>query len=231
MFRFIRQHKTTAIVGGLLLLILAGGVLLPFTITELWEWGAEVSGHPLAMLGIVALMAVLMTFGLAGSLCFWVIAPFHPPWLSVCMLLVGSVGGALGAYRVGMGLGSAWNGGKASLHILQVLAKRSGLLSQCALRIMPGAPHALINLTAGVLRLPLPTFTAAAILGLSVKWGVYSHTVHGMVSASKAEEALEISALLPLVILGGLLILGGAAQRYWLNKHGQDKPPGDRPET
>jgi len=217
-FTFSRHQKTATIAGALLLLVIAAW-MIPVTITELWEWGTRLSGHPLAMLGVVALMAVLMTFGLAGSLCFWLIAPFHPPWLSVCMLLAGSVGGALGAYRVGMSLSSTWSKNTASRQMLGLLARRSDMLTQCALRIMPGVPHALINLAGGVLRLNLASFAFAAILGLSIKWAVYSHTVHGMVSASQAEEALEFGALLPLIALGVLLVLGGAAQRYWLSKH------------
>ncbi len=224
-FKFFRHHKT-AVVGCSLAILLLIGWLLPVTIADLWHWGERVSGHPLAMLGIVLLMATLMTFGLAGSLCFWVIAPFHPPWLSVCMLLVGSVGGALGAYRVGAGVGRAWNGGRLSRQILRLLTSRSDLITQCALRIIPGVPHALINLAAGVLRLPLVTFASAAVLGLAVKWGVYSHTVHGMVSASRAEEALAFGAVVPLLIVGALLVMGGAAQRCWFRRHSRDDKPG-----
>jgi uncharacterized membrane protein YdjX (TVP38/TMEM64 family) len=216
--KFFRRHKTATMVSGLALLIIVS-LAIPVTVAELLEWGTRLSGHPLVMLGVVVLMAVLMTFGLAGSLCFWLIAPFHPPWLSVCMLLAGSFSGALGAYRVGVGLGQVWHGSGVSRHIMGLLKKRSDLLTQCALRIIPGVPHALVNLAAGVLRLRLVTFVAAAILGLSVKWTVYSHTVHGMVSASQAEEAMELGALMPLVVLGVLLVLGGAAQRYWLGKH------------
>lgn len=221
MFRFIRHHKTLTFACSLALLV-ALGWMLPVTTADLWDWGARVSGHPLAMVGVVLVMAALMTFGLPGSLCFWVIAPFHPLLLSVCMLLIGSVGGALGAYYVGTGLRNTWRTGDMFERLVQLLGKRSDLLTQCALRIMPGVPHALINLAAGVLRLPLITFTSAAILGLGMKWAVYSHAVQGMVSASQAEEALELGAVLPLIVLGVLLVLGRAAQRYWFFRRGRD---------
>ena len=215
--RFFRRHKTLTIACSLALLIIMGW-LLPVTIADLWEWGAQVSGHPLAMLGIVLLMATLMSFGLAGSLCFWVIAPFHPPWLSVCMLLAGSLAGAVGAYRLGRGLGNNWRAGKVSRQVLRLLARRSDVLTQCALRIMPGVPHALVNLAAGVLRLPLLAFISAAAVGLSIKWTAYSHAVHGMVSASRAEEALALDAVAPLLVVGVLLVLGGASQRVWMRR-------------
>lgn len=221
--RFFRRHKTLTIACSLALLMTLGW-LLPVTIADLWKWGATVSGHPLAILGIVVLMATLMSFGLAGSLCFWVIAPFHPPWLSVCMLLAGSMGGALGAYRVGRGLGSTWRAGKAARQVLRLLARRSDVLTQCALRIMPGVPHALVNLAAGVLHLPLLAFVSAAAIGLSIKWAVYSHAVHGMVSASQAEEALALEAVAPLLVVGVLLVLGGAAQRFWMRRQETAEP-------
>lgn len=227
--RFFRRHKTAMIACSLALLI-AGGWLLPVTISELWAWGASVSGHPLGMLGIVLLMGLMMTFGLPGSLCFWIIAPFHPPWLSVCMLLAGSVGGALGAYQLGRGLGSAWSAGKASRQVLGLLAKRSDLPTQTALRIMPGVPHALVNLAAGVLRLPLFPFLFAALLGLSIKWAVYSHAVNGVVSASRAEEALAIDAVFPLLAVGVLLVVGGSSRRFWWRRDDAEKPT-DRAHT
>lgn len=226
--RFSRRQKATLIACSITLLFIAGW-LSPLTIAELWESGSRVSGHPLAMLGVVLLMAALMTFGLPGSLCFWIIAPFQPLLLSVCMLLAGSVGGALGAYRVGMGLGHAWHVEDISSRLLQLLTRRSDLLTQCALRIMPGVPHSLVNLAAGILRLRLITFVSAAIIGLTVKWSVYAHTVHGMVSATQAEEALEFKALLPLFILGVLLVLGSIAKRYWFRTHRKQHTPGQEP--
>ena len=61
-------------------------ILLPIEIRYLWRWGVELAGHPVALVGIVLVMAALMSLGLPGSLCFWLIAPFHPPLLSVSMV-------------------------------------------------------------------------------------------------------------------------------------------------
>jgi len=61
-------------------------ILLPIEIRYLWRWGVELAGHPVALVGVVLVMAALMSLGLPGSLCFWLIAPFHPPLLSVSMV-------------------------------------------------------------------------------------------------------------------------------------------------
>lgn len=207
------------------LILLVGGILLPVDISDLWRWGAEMAGHPLAVIGIVVIMALLMTFGLPGSLCFWLIAPFHAPLLSISMLLVGSVAGALGAYHLGKGLGDAWRPGKLARQVLGLLGKRSDFLVQCALRILPGFPHVFVNLAGGVLRLPLGIFFLAAVVGLGVKWTVYAQAVHGMVSASQAEQALSFGTLLPLIVLAVLLAMGGLAKRRFLGPAKAESPP------
>lgn len=205
---------------GLLGLMLAG-VLLPVGVGDLLRWGAELAGHPAILLALVLLMAVLMTFGLPGSMCFWLIAPFHAPLVSVPLLVIGSVAGAYGAYRVGHRVGEATRPNRMARQVLKLLAKRSDFLTQCALRILPGFPHAFVNLAAGVLRLPLTSYLLAALLGLSIKWLIYANAVHGMVSARQAEQALDFSTLLPLFALAGLLLLGTIARRLWLR-------PGDQ---
>lgn len=208
-----------------LIVLIMTGALLPIEINHLLHWGAELASHPLAIIGMVVLMALLMSFGLPGSLCFWLIAPFHAPLFSISMLLVGSVAGAMGAYRVGNGLGSAWRPNQLARRVLHLLSKRSDFLTQCALRILPGFPHAFVNLAGGVLRLPLAGFFAAAVVGLAVKWSVYAQAVHGMVSARQAEQALGFATLLPLIILAALLALGALAKRWLFSRLKRDKLP------
>lgn len=220
MFRYSHPRLPMLILIGFALLLLIAA-LLPISVGDLWQWGAKLAGHPLAIVGIVVLMAVMMSFGLPGSLLFWIIAPFHAPWLSTSMLLVGSIGGALGAYRVGKRLGDTWRPDKYARQILRLLGKRSDFLTQCALRILPGFPHAFINLAGGVLHLPLLSFSLAALLGLGIKWGLYTHAVHGMVSANQAEQALSVYAMLPLFIFAGLMILGALVRQLWLRKSQQ----------
>ncbi len=210
-----RSPRWPLLVIVALALVLAASLFIPVDLPDLLRWGAELAGHPLMVVAIVIGMAILMTFGLPGSMGFWLIAPFHPPWISVPLILAGSVAGAMGAYRVGDRLGDTWRPGRVARQVLKLLAQRSDLLTQCALRILPGFPHAFINLSAGVLRLPFRYFLLAAIIGLAVKWTVYAQAVHGMVSATQAETALGWRTMLPLAILAVLMGLGGLARRLW----------------
>jgi len=225
--RFAPRSLLLMLLLSLVVVLTVTAILLPIEIRYLLRWGVELAGHPMALVGIVLVMAVLMSVGLPGSLCFWLIAPFHAPLLSVSVLLVGSVAGAMGAYHFGKGLGDTWKPGYLARQVLNLLGKRSDFLTQCAVRILPGFPHAFVNLAGGVLGLPLLVFFCAAIVGLAIKWTVYAHAVHGMVSARQAEQAMDFFTLLPLIVLALLLALGGLAKRWFLGQSKVDSlPPG-----
>lgn len=53
-----------------------------------------------------------------------------------------------------------------------------------------------------------PLFLAAAVVGLTVKWGIYANAVHGITDAVAAGEAVSLRTLLPLFALAALF-LGG----------------------
>ncbi|HDZ56832.1 MAG TPA: hypothetical protein ENI17_12160 [Pseudomonas xinjiangensis] len=199
---------------GFLALLLIGW-LLPVSAADLLHWGAGLSSSRAMLTGLVIAMALLMSFGLPGSLIFWFIAPFHAPWISVLLLLTGSTGGALGAYVLGRRLGERWRPKGYARQLLALLSARSDFMTQCALRILPGFPHAFINLSGGILRLPLGPFLSAAVIGLAIKWGVYAQAAHGMVNAAQADEVLNIQTLWPLVLIAVLMIAGALARRFW----------------
>jgi len=210
---WLRRHWAGLLLG---LLIVAGLVLTSWHTRELaqfLEWGDRIADLPVAIVAVVVLMVVLFTFALPGSLVFWVIAPFHSPLVSVIMLLIGSVAGAFGAHRFSHRLGKRWSPGKNAERVVALLEKRSDLLTQTALRVFPGFPHSVVNYAGGVLGLPLGPFLLAALLGLTVKWGVYATAVHGAVEAIETGDALQLGTLLPLFVLAGLLLLGALVRR------------------
>lgn len=190
------------------------GSLQPWSVDELLGFGRLLAGNPWFLLGAVLTMAVLFTFGLPGSLVFWLIAPFQAPAVATVLLLIGSVGGAYGAYRFSAGLRGDWEPQGFSSRIVSLLARQGGVLSQTALRVLPGFPHSVVNFAGGVLGLGLGGFLAAAAVGLSIKWGVYASAVHGLVEAVEAGDALDFRTLLPLLVLSALLLAGAVAKRW-----------------
>jgi uncharacterized membrane protein YdjX (TVP38/TMEM64 family) len=218
---WLRRHWASLLLG---VLMLAGLVLASWHTRELaqfLEWGDRIADLPVAIVAVVVLMAVLFTFALPGSLVFWVIAPFHSPLVSVIMLLTGSVAGAFGAHRFSHRVGKRWSPGTNAARMVELLELRSDLLTQTALRVFPGFPHSFVNYAGGVLGLPLGPFLLAALLGLTVKWGVYATAVHGAVEAIETGDALHLGTVLPLFALAGLLLLGAFARR-WLETRGNE---------
>lgn len=210
---WLHRHGGTLL---LLTLVVLGLVLATWhapDLTVLLEKGDAIADQPAAMIAVVVLMIVLFAFALPGSLGLWLIAPFHPPVVSVAMLLAGSVLGALAAHALSHRLGKRWPPGANAERLVDLLSQRSDLLTQTALRVLPGFPHSFVNYAGGVLGLPRGTFVLAALLGLTMKWGVYATAVHGAVEAIETGDALQPQTVLPLFVLAALLLLGALVRK------------------
>lgn len=178
------------------------------------HWAEETSHHPLVVTSVILVMAVTLAIGLPGSIGLWLIAPFYPPHVATPMLIFGSVLGALGAYRLAALAGDRWQPKGLTRKVMLMLEARSDLLTQCALRVLPGFPHSVINFAAGLRRLPLGTFLLAATLGLGIKWAVYASAIYsGLDAIANDESFLSADILLPLVALTLLLLLGSWMRR------------------
>jgi len=189
----------------------------PLSLSELLDIGYRAAERPLLAPVLVLVLVALFSLGLPGSLGLWVIAPFYPPVTATLLLLASSTGGALGAYAVSGYLSVSWKPTGISLRVRDVLAQRSDVLTQSALRILPGFPHAAVNFSAGALRLPLLPYLFSALLGLAIKWAVYVTAVQGLLEATGEGTALSASTIAPLIALSALLLCGQWARR-WMRK-------------
>ncbi len=190
----------------------------PVELETILDHGRQVGNSPLFLTAAVVTMIVLFTFGLPGSLGLWLIAPFNPPLLSTALLVLASVGGAVGGYYFAAFLQRDWNPTGLAGRIFEVLKKQGNFVTQTALRLFPGFPHSVINFSGGVLRLPLLTFIGAAILGLTVKWTVYARAVHGITDAVADESSIDPAALWPLALLAVLLLAGSFLKKRLLGE-------------
>ncbi|MCE8013387.1 TVP38/TMEM64 family protein [Billgrantia desiderata] len=183
-------------------------------LTAIRHWVEQTSHHPLVVIGVMLTMAVTLAVGLPGSIGLWLIAPFYPPHIATPMLILGSVSGALGAYYLAARVGERWNPKGLTRKIMEMLTKRGDLLTQCALRVLPGFPHSVINYAAGLCRLPLSTFVMAAALGLGIKWAVYASAIHsGLQAVSRGDDFITLDLILPLIALALLLLVGAWMRR------------------
>lgn len=209
----LRWPWRIAAVGGAVLMGLYLWIWYSPDLTQLQSWADEASHHPAVIVSVILIMAVTLALGLPGSIGLWLIAPFYPPLAATPMLIVGSVLGALGAYWLSAWVGDRWTPKGLTRKIMRRLEQRSDFLTQCALRVLPGFPHSVVNYAAGLLRLPLGTFLMAATIGLGVKWAVYASAIYGALEAVEKEEALSISVVLPLLALTVLLLVGAWVRR------------------
>ena len=206
------QRWRLAVLFGLVLLGVALAAWQPFALAELIEWGQELTQHPAAVPLLITTQALLLALALPGTLLLWIVAPFFEPLTATLILTTGSTLGALGAYGISAWLGHAWRPDAQDGKLKRLLSQHSDLLTQLALRILPGFPHSVVNYTAGALRLNLPRFVLATMVGLGIKWAVYASAVHGLVQAGLGEDNLDASALAPLFIIAVLLLLGRYAR-------------------
>ncbi|MBE0487941.1 MAG: VTT domain-containing protein [Halomonas sp.] len=200
-------------VGGVVLMALYLWIWHSPDLADLQRWADEASHHPAVIISVILVMAVTLALGLPGSIGLWLIAPFYTPLVATPMLIVGSVLGALGAYWLSARVGDRWTPKGLTRKIMRRLERRSDFLTQCALRVLPGFPHSVVNYAAGLLRLPLGTFLMAAIIGLGVKWAVYASAIYGALEAVESDEVMSISVVLPLLALTALLLLGAWVRR------------------
>lgn len=211
-------RKRVWVLPVLVIVGLVIGVLQPLGVEELLQIGRELAGNPLFLVLVLVGMVILFTFGLPGSIGVWLIAPFQPPLIATLLLVAGSVSGAFGAYQFSARLRGDWEPEGFSSRIVGLLSRQGGVMTQTALRILPGFPHSVVNFAGGVLGLGLTGFLAAATVGLAIKWGVYASAIHGLVEAVESEEVMDPTTLLPLIVLSGLLLLGALARRWVAGK-------------
>lgn len=203
--------------AALLALLLAFGLGAHFLEWFEWRealvWARGHAGKWWLALVLILLQTALFMFALPGSTLLWVVAPLYAPPAATLILTVGGVGGALAAYWFARRLTEAQ---KERLHrhrAWRTLERESDFLALCALRLVPAFPHSALNYGAGILRLPLGRFLAAAAIGFGLKAFLYSSVIHGALEAADARDLLRVEAVLPLILLALLLFAARILRR------------------
>jgi uncharacterized membrane protein YdjX (TVP38/TMEM64 family) len=185
---------------------------------EALEWARGHAGGWYVPAGIVLAQFVLFTLAQPGSLLFWVAALLYAPPAATAILTVGGTSGALGAYLLARRLTRLDLPKAREQRLFRLLERQGDFFTLCALRVLPGMPHALINYAAGTLALPVAMFLAATALGLAVKTYLYATAVAGAVESAAPQDLLRIEVLGPLFALALLLALGRLALNRMVNR-------------
>lgn len=195
---------------ALLALLVAAGLAAYFLEGFAWRealaWARGHAGQWWLPAALILLQALLFMFALPGSALLWVVAPLYAPPAATLILTAGGAGGALAAYGFARRLTEAERARLRRHRAWHRLERESDFLALCALRLVPGFPHSLLNYGAGILRLPLAGFTAAAVIGFGLKSFLYSSVIHRALAAADARDLLRAEAA-PLLFLLALVLL------------------------
>lgn len=201
---------------ALLALLIAFGLgahfLEWFEWREALAWARGQAGHWWLPLALMLLQAVLFMFALPGSTLLWVVAPLYAPPAATLILTAGGAGGALAAYWFARRLTEERQSRLRASRAWGVLQRESDFLALCALRLVPAFPHSVLNYGAGILRLPLGSFTAAAVIGFGLKSYLYSSVIHRALAAADASDLLRAETV-PLLVLLALALFAACLLR------------------
>lgn len=174
---------------------------------------------------LILLQVVLFMFALPGSTMLWIVAPLYAPVASTLILAAGGGAGGLAAYWFVRRLSDESLAHLRASRAYRVLERESDFLVLCALRLVPAFPNSVLNYGAGILRLPVGRFVAAAAIGLGVKAYVYSSVIHHALDAADPADLLRVEAVLPLILLALALLAARALRRR------RGRSPPDRPRS
>ncbi|WP_455209126.1 TVP38/TMEM64 family protein [Kaarinaea lacus] len=206
----------------LLLALVVSGAMLHFTGVFDWQkvlhWAQGYAHVWWVPVVLICLQAALFTFALPGSTMVWLVAALYEPISAALVLTTGSTLGAFSAYWFARYETLRWANHVQRSHLYQVLEQRGDFLSLCAIRLIPGFPHSVINYGSGMLRLPIVRFLTSSLIGLAVKSFLYSNAIHGAITATNLSELVRLETLGPLVILAILTAFAAVLRNRWLRK-------------
>lgn len=168
------------------------------------RWGAPVGAVALAVAS-VAMVPIVPLIIAAGML--------FGPWRGFAVALGGGTLGALAAHEIGRAL---WRDAVRRLlgrraNRLAHRLRHGGILAVIAVRLVPIAPFAMVNLAAGATRVPRRDFVLGTLLGLAP--GAFALTVAGDrgIAIVRDPSWETAAALVGALLLVALIALAGRA--------------------
>ena len=210
-----RPRFSPLLLAGLLVLVCIGALLHAlgvFDWHETLQWARGHAQHWWLAAALIAAQVVLFMFALPGSTVLWLVAPLYPPAVAAAILAAGGSLGGLAGYFFARRMTARQLALLRRKRLFLLLEKHADFPALLALRLLPAFPHSVINYGAGVLRLPVAAFLAAAALGLGVKSFLYASVIYPVAQAEFSEFA-RMETVLALLGLALLVFAGRAFRR------------------
>ncbi|MDH5425683.1 MAG: VTT domain-containing protein [Gammaproteobacteria bacterium] len=160
------------------------------------------------MILLVLMQMLLFTFALAGSSFLWVAAALYSPLLASLILAAGAASGGITAYFFSQRLTEDWIAKVESSRVYSVLHKNDNFFTLLALRLMPAFPHAIINYSAGILKVNTTAFVVASFIGVGIKSYVFVTMIQQAASSGSVYDLLDPLVLAPLILVSAGLFAG-----------------------
>jgi uncharacterized membrane protein YdjX (TVP38/TMEM64 family) len=200
--------RRLAALAPVLVVVIAAGVLLPHTPSELRDLvlAAGVAAPAIVLAAWVVLTPALFPGTLlaaAGGLAFGAVGGVA---LSVCGAVLGGLASFTLARTVGSGPARRLTDRSARLARLQTLLERRGFAAVLAARLMPGVPACGLYYAAGLSPVRYGAFTAAIAIGALARTTPYALLGNGLASGSAPSIALA-AASVAIGAAGALLLV------------------------
>ncbi len=211
------------VVGLVLVVAALVGLAVAWSASPLRQWlDADRIVATLRELGAsFGLVAAILGFALAsvlvvplGFLTLVALVAFGP-WLGMATTFGGALLGAMASYGLGHLLGNPVLqklGGERVNTVSRRLAER-GLLAVIAVRVVPIAPFAIVNMVAGASHIRLRDMVLGTALGMAPGTVIMAFFVEQIVAAFRQPGPLAAAIVLGLL---ALIALGGWAARKYL---------------
>lgn len=217
--QFLRQYWQLLVLVTMVIV----GIILHFMEVLDWRqlmtWAGGYTQYWWTAVLLILLQIVLYTFALPGSVILWVVAPLYPPVTATIMLVTGCSVGALCAYIFARRETLALSERVKDSHFFHLLETRGDFLSLLALRVMPSFPHSVINYGAGILHISPGIFMLSTVISFTLKVFLYTHAIHGAVTAADPSELVRIEVIGPLIFLALLFTLAELLRIRWVRIH------------
>lgn len=207
----------------LLLLILAGLILQQTGIIDwlqILEYFEKFSDKWWVWSLVLGIKVVFYALALPGSSLIWIAAILYKPLIATLLIVCGGTLGGFAAYFFSKRIGQQDKPEekKKDSMFFDFLEKNCNFFALCAVRMIPGFPHSVINYGSGILNIPCLRFISSTMVGFAVKGFVYASAIHETLEISAISELGKLKTLWPLLIISGLMVLGHVFQKFLTTK-------------
>ena len=183
----------------------------------------EYTDHWWLVLVLILLQVIMFTFALPGSFFLWIAAPLYPPAMATFILATGGTLGGVTAYLFSKRLTDEWIERIENSQTYKLLHKQDNFFTLFSLRVFPAFPHSLVNYSSGILNVKLSHFIPAAILGISIKYYIYSKVIYNATKSASLEDLLDISTYGPLILVSAITLMYVFIKYKLASKHEQQE--------